>query len=141
MENFSKQPLGKYLSGLGKCLLHALNEKLSTLDLDRNFFALILIQEGNGTLTQQDLAVLLESDKVSVVRIIDYLSEKGYVKRVKETSDRRKYRLKLTDKARDEMPLIKAAIADITQTALNGLSPDKIEELYSTLAIIKNNLN
>ena len=51
-------------------MLHALNEKLIELDIKRNYYALILIEEGQGKLTQQELAVLLESDKVSVVRIV-----------------------------------------------------------------------
>ena len=47
---------------------------------------------------------MLNSDKVSVVRMIDYLSNKGYVKRVKDLSDKRKYGLILTLKAENEMP-------------------------------------
>jgi len=78
---------------------------------------------------------------VSVVRIIDYLSNTGYVKRVKDPSDRRKYILVLTIKAEKELLLIRKAIAEVTQNALKGLSMEKIEELYDTLNNIKNNLN
>jgi len=138
---YSKEPLGKLLSCTGKHFLNRVNEKLNHLDIKRSYYALILISEGQGELTQQGLADLLESDKVSVVRIIDYLSELGYVKRVRGEADRRKYGLTLTAKAEKEMPFIKETIEETTQKALKGISKQKVDELFDTLNIIKKNLN
>ena len=140
-DTFSKLPLGKFLSGIGKRFLHTLNAELKHLDIKRSYYALILIEEGKGKMTQQDLADLLESDKVSVVRIVDYLSAIGYIKRVRVTTDRRKYGLTLTEKAEKELPLIKKVMTEVIKKALKGLSPKRIEDLYETLNIIKNNLN
>jgi DNA-binding MarR family transcriptional regulator len=141
MENKKQQPFGRLLTLIGKNYLHALQVKLSDLDVERNFYALILIDEGKGKITQQELAELLESDKVSVVRIIDNLSDLGYVKREKVEADRRKYSLVLTAKAKKELPGIKTAIAEVTDLAFRGLSVNKVEEIYADLHIIKNNLN
>jgi DNA-binding MarR family transcriptional regulator len=140
-QKYSKQPFGRLLFGIGKTMLHALNEKLIELDIKRNYYALILIEEGQGKLTQQELAVLLESDKVSVVRIVDYLAEKGYVSRVREQSDKRKYGLLLTEKAMNELPQIKCAMEEVFHSAFMGVSVIKLEELYKTLNEIKINLN
>ena len=140
-EIYTKQPLGKLLSNTGRTLLTTLKFKLKHLDIKRNFYALILIGEGKGMLTQQDLSDLLKSDKVSIVRIIDYLSERGYVQRVKDLSDRRKYKLTLTKKADKELPLIKKEIEKIIKKALKGIPANKIEELYETLNVINSNLN
>jgi MarR family transcriptional regulator, transcriptional regulator for hemolysin len=139
-KSYTRKPLGKLLSGIGRTLLNELNIKLKDLDIERNFYSLILIEEGDGKITQQDLADLLDSDKVSVVRIVDYLSDKGYVKRVKDLSDKRKFRLTLTYKAEKELPLIREAISDLTRVALKGLPDEKIEEFYDTLYNIKKNL-
>lgn len=136
----TRKPLGKLLSGIGRTLLNELNAKLKNLDIERNFYSLILIEEGEGNLTQQDLACLLDSGKVSVVRIVDYLSEKGYVKRVKDPSDKRKFRLTLTKKAEKELPRIREAICEVTQIALKGFPDEKIEDFYNILYNIKNNL-
>lgn len=136
----SKQPLGRYLSGIGRLFLNAVNARLNNLDIERNFYALILIDEGRGMITQKDLAEMLNSDKVSVVRIIDYLSDRGYVKRVKDPVDKRKQRLTLTDKAERELPLIKSTIDEVIEKALKGLSAEKIEEFYNTLNTIKTNV-
>jgi MarR family transcriptional regulator, transcriptional regulator for hemolysin len=136
----TEEPLGKLLSGIARMLLNELNGKLKNLDFKRNFYALILIEEGEGKITQQDLANLLDSDKVSVVRIVDYLSGKGYVKRVKDPSDKRKFRLILTDKAEKELPQIKEAISEVTKIALKGFPDEKIEEFYYVLNNIRKNL-
>lgn len=140
-DRYAIQPLGKFLAIIGRKFLNALHLKLNDLDIERNFYALLIIEAGGGGITQQDLAELLDSDKVSVVRIIDYLSNKGYVQRVKDPADKRKYGLNLTAKAKKEMPMIKEGIEEVTKNAFKGLSGEQIEELYRTLNIIKNNLN
>ena len=135
------QPIGRILSQTGKSFLHLLNEKLGYLDIDRSYYALILIDLGQGDLTQKNLAYQLETDKVSVVRIVDYLSGNGYVKRVRSSVDRRKYCLTLTDKAKDKLPGIKKSMQEVSATAYHGISSVQQKEFLSVLGIIKNNLS
>ena len=135
------QPLGRFLSLTGKGFLQLLNEKLSDLDIERDYFALMLIELGEGNLTQKQLASQLETDKVTVVRIVDYLSGKGYVERVESSVDRRKYCLTLTDKAKEILPGIKHSMQEITATAFEGLSGSQQRDFISTLGHIKMNLS
>jgi MarR family transcriptional regulator, transcriptional regulator for hemolysin len=134
-------PLGRVLSLIAKSYLRTLNVKLSDLDIDRNYYALMLIEQGGGKITQQELASQLEIDKVTMLRSIDHLSEKGYVTRVNNTQDRRKYSLVLTEKAQKVLPQIKQAFFDINNSCLKGLSKQQITELLSMLDTVKNNLN
>ena len=67
----AEPPLGKMFSSLGKGYLQLLRKKLQHLDIDRNYFALLLIENSEGTITQQELALLLETDKVAVVRVVE----------------------------------------------------------------------
>jgi MarR family transcriptional regulator, transcriptional regulator for hemolysin len=135
------QPFGRSLSIIGKNYLRVLNHRLSNLDIDRNYYALLLIEKGEGKITQQELAFMLEIDKVTMLRSIDYLSEKGYVTRVINESDRRKYSLVLTEKAKRALPEIKKAFMEINYLVLKGLSEKQITQLLSVLDTIKNNLN
>lgn len=134
-------PLGKIFTLTGKSFLSLLNEKLNHLDIDRDYYALILIEMGNGQLTQNELASKLETDKVSVVRIVDYLAEKGYVERVESTVDKRKYCLTLTDKAIKVLPGIKKSMHESTETAFDGLTGTQREEFMALLKQIKSNLS
>jgi MarR family transcriptional regulator for hemolysin len=90
--------------------LTVLNTYLADSDIDLFYYPILFIEASNGNLTQQELAGKLGCDKVQVVRIIDYLSENGYVIRVKNTQDRRKYGLEITEKAKNLVPDIKEAI-------------------------------
>ncbi|MHC1776727.1 MAG: MarR family winged helix-turn-helix transcriptional regulator [Lentimicrobium sp.] len=135
-----EQPLGRILSALGKGYLQLLRAKLQHLDIDRNYFALVLIESREGVITQQELALLLDTDKVSVVRVVDYLSEKGYVKRVKKPEDRRKHMLFLTEKARLALPLIKQSFHEINCLVLEGFDSSGIAGLNRAIGMIKTNI-
>ncbi len=140
-ETYFEQPLGRLLSCLGRNFLSILNSKLSYLDIKRYYYSLILIEQGQGVITQQELADLLGTDKVSMVRMIDYLSKKGYVKRIQSKNDRRKYCLSLTGKALKEIPNIKKALKDTTAIALKGIRKNETDSFYKTLQRLKKNLN
>jgi MarR family transcriptional regulator, transcriptional regulator for hemolysin len=135
------QTIGRILSHTGRSFLQLLNKKLNHLDIERSFYALILIDLGQGELTQKELACQLESDKVSIVRIVDYLAGKGYVKRIKSSVDGRKYCLTLTDKAKEILPGIKKSMKEVTAVAYNGLTELQQTEFLSVLGIIKDNLS
>lgn len=135
-----EQPLGRMFSFLGKGYLQLLRTKLQHLDIDRNYYALILIDSLEGEITQQELSFMLDTDKVSIVRVVDYLSEKGYVQRIRKTDDRRKYSLVLTDKARMAIPEIKKSFAEINEIALSGLGSIQTSALAETIKKIKSNI-
>jgi DNA-binding MarR family transcriptional regulator len=135
-----QQPLGRVLSHIAKDFLELLHAKLLHIDLERNFYALSLIGKADGQMTQQELATQLDSDKVSIVRIIDYLTEKGYVIRTDHTQDRRKYCLTLTSKAKNEIADIEACLKAVHNQAYQGLSESQITEFQKILAIIQQNI-
>lgn len=138
-ENYLKEPIGRRLDKIGKSFLANLQKNLTHLDIERSFYPLILIETGNG-LTQQDLATKLDCDKVQVVRIIDYLSSNGYVKRIQNKTDKRKYELVITEKASLVMPDVHNAFTQTTYLALQSLSENQVNDFYSVLSIIENNL-
>ena len=135
------QPLGRVIAHTGKSFLHLLNYKLGHLDIERNYYALMLIELGDGVMTQKELACQLESDKVSIVRIVDYLTSKGYVERVENLVDRRKYCLTLTGKAKKTLPGIKKSMQEVTAKAYEGITEKQQAEFISMLGQIKNNLS
>lgn len=139
-KNLPKEPLGRITGRISRMFFGTLQKRLSHLDIQRSFYPLLLIDAGEGKLTQQDLANELLSDKVQIVRIVDYLSTNGYVERVQNPKDRREYNLTITDKGREAIPDIKDTIQELSGIAYNGLSPKQINELYSMLSLIETNL-
>jgi len=135
------EPVGHIASNIHRVFLRVINMRLAHMDIDRFYYAIQVIEASSSELTQQELAVKLGCDKVQVVRIIDYLAEKGYVTRTQNTSDRRKHGLKVTGKAKNFIPEIRVAVRYANELILKNLSEKKVAELYSTLKIIENNLS
>lgn len=75
-----------------------------------------------------------------MVRAIDYLSDKGYLERVKNPDDRREFFLELTEKGKKKLPQIIDAIEELNSAAVKGLNKKQTEEFYSTLCLISKNL-
>jgi DNA-binding MarR family transcriptional regulator len=134
-----KEPVGRIMAKIGKLFQEELHGDLKNLDINRSFYPLILIESEEG-ITQQELAGKLLCDKVQVVRIIDYLSSKGYVERKPSQTDKRKYKLMLTEKAKLNLPNIKKAINHSISVAFDCLSENQISELHTMLSTIESNL-
>lgn len=139
-KNIPREPIGRITGKISRMFFGTLQKRLSHLDIERSFYPLLLIDAGEGELTQQELANELLSDKVQIVRIVDYLSENGYVERVQNPKDRREYKLNMTDKGHKAIPDIKNTILELSGITFKGLSKEQINELYSMLNLIETNL-
>ena len=137
--NLMKEPVERIMGKISKISQDIVQGNLSYLDINRSFYPLLLIDEGNG-ITQQELARELSCDKVQVVRIIDYLSSNGYVDRIPNKTDKRKYELSVTEKARKVIPDIKKAFDELSAITLKGLTIKQKNELYTLLTIVASNL-
>lgn len=71
---------------------------LSTLDIKLNHFAILFRLFGQGPLSQVELGQQLEIDRAPMVQHIDYLEQRGLVKRTPNLQDRRAHAIVLTDK-------------------------------------------
>lgn len=140
-KNSIREPVGRIMNNISRMYLAELHKKLNHLEIQRSYYPLMLIEAGNGKLTQQELATKLACDKVQVVRIIDYLSKQGYVNRSQDSNDRRKYNLKITEKAKKAIPDIKRTIDETNSLALDNLSEHDIAQLYSLLRKLETNLS
>jgi MarR family transcriptional regulator, transcriptional regulator for hemolysin len=135
-----KPPLGKVFFIIARKYLGIVNEKLQGMEIERSFYALTLIGSSEKEITQQELAEMLGSDKVSIVRVIDYLSQIGYVKRTVSQTDRRKNILTLTPKALQNLPRIKSTLEEVNDIALKGLTEEELKLFEMIIGKITQNL-
>ena len=132
-------PLGKKMARITKSYFGALSKRVEPLGIDRHFGTLVIIEDADKKCTQQQLSNLLNFDKVKMVRILDYLFEKGMVTREVNPKDRREHLIQLTAKAKKIMPEIRSEIIWMNKLALNGLNKTE-QELFGGCVdkIIKN---
>ena len=127
-------PLWLQLNKVSRKYLDVLSRRLRHVGISRHYFLIAAIGDGKGTLTQQELADLLDTDKVSMVGILHYLAGAGFVRRTSSPADKRKRLIVLTAKAEKALPEIKKAIAELNGIALSGL-PKRFAHLFPAALI------
>ena len=133
-------PLGLHFAALTKLYYGALTKRLEQLDLERYHTALLLIANSEDHCCQKDLGTQLDMDKASIVRVVDYLEQKGYIIRLVNPGDRREHHLALTEKGQTEISIIQQAVRDLNNHMLADMDARKRKELHQTLQLMMNNL-
>lgn len=133
-------PLAYNLNAINKLYLGVQSRKLGGLDIDRYFFVLSLIVKYRNT-TQQCLSNCLQIDKASMVRIIDYLTANGYVKRELNANDRREYLIVPTPKAEQLHPQLVKSFRATNTAAFKGFDEAEKRVFYEMLDRVFQNLS
>ncbi|MGZ4048504.1 MAG: MarR family winged helix-turn-helix transcriptional regulator [Bacteroidia bacterium] len=136
----ASMPLGKLMGAILRKYFGALSKKLEVYGADRHFSTLVAIDNADQKCTQQYLSDLLNFDKVSMVRMLDYLVERKLITRTVNPDDRREHLIQLTPKAKRIMPEIHAGIKEMNATALKGINKQDQEMFYYCLSTILKNI-
>ncbi len=116
-----------------------LQQKLAELDITSWYYVLLVIEEGGGKWSQQELADRLDLDKVSMTRALDHLGDRGYVERCSCEGDRRKHLVKLTPKARPLVRTIRKAYEELNDEVLKGVKKaDRAVFMEQLMAMVEN---
>ncbi|WP_107039668.1 MarR family winged helix-turn-helix transcriptional regulator [Brumimicrobium mesophilum] len=117
-------PLGKLFAILTKQYLSILGAKLNDLPIDRYFYAFWLIADNDGDITSKRLSELLQTDKVLVVRILKYLSDKNFIERIKHPNDKRSFLLHVTAIGKKYVPVIEHALIETDQQFIDAIDSE-----------------
>ena len=109
------------------------------ITIDQGLVLIILDQ--NPTLSQKEIAGLVFKDDASMTRIIDLMVKKEYLTRTINETDRRRYKLGISNKGKQTIKKLVPTIKQNRSIALNGLTDIEIKQLYSSLNKIINNCN
>jgi DNA-binding MarR family transcriptional regulator len=131
--------IGFWCSVLAHQYFARLQEKLAELDITSWYYVLLVIEEGGGKWSQQELADRLDLDKVSMTRALDHLGDRGYVERCSCEGDRRKHLVKLTPKARPVVRTIRKAYEELNDEVMKGVKKtDRAAFMKQLMAIVEN---
>lgn len=131
--------IGFWCSVLAHQYFARLQQKLADLDITSWYYVLLVIEEGGGKWSQQELADRLDLDKVSMTRALDHLGDRGYVERCSCEGDRRKHLVKLTPKARPVVRTIRKAYEELNDEVLKGVrKADRAAFMEQLMAMVEN---
>jgi DNA-binding MarR family transcriptional regulator len=101
--------------------------------MTRAQWAILIRLEAQPGLLQKELAELLEVEPITVARLIDRLESRAMVERRPDPSDRRCWRLHLTDASRPLLGEISQQLDDLAGLLCEGLSGAQVESLSTGL--------
>ena len=131
---------GFLLNDVARLLRTVYDRRVKSLGLTRSqWWVLNHLFRGDGV-TQTELAETLEIEKPTLGRLLDRLEAKGWVRREDDATDRRAWRVYLTDEVGPAMRELRAVAAELRRDALAGLSAAERERFVDALLAIKANL-
>ena len=126
----------KYLSALKREI-----EKVGAEGITPSITRLLLPLEDEGELTVKELASSAGLNKSTTTILVNEMREIGLVEKTRDASDMRIVRVSLTEKGRAETSKIKRALAEISASALDGVTPDEQANIKMGLFKIISNLS
>jgi MarR family transcriptional regulator, organic hydroperoxide resistance regulator len=96
---------------------------------------------GEDGLTQRELSQRVGMMEPTTVTALNGMEKRGYVKRVRNSKDRRKINIFLTDKGRALKARLLPYVPEINRLASRNISEADLETLRSLLAAMKKNLD
>lgn len=124
---------GRYLAIVAEAYLNHVSRIIRPHGIERYHFMLLHICERSGELTQKGLCELTHRDKVSVLRAVDYLVDRGFIERRESTADRRCQILVATAAGHALVPVIHAAIEETNKTFFGDFSEEEWKGFRSSL--------
>jgi DNA-binding MarR family transcriptional regulator len=104
------------------------------------FGALLNLSRGDN-ITQKELATRLEGDTTTTMVLCDSLEKKGWLKRVKDPSDRRVNRLQITPNGKVFFSMAYPLMMAKYKELIEGISPDKLQVALPILAELYDVIN
>lgn len=139
MDNF--KVYGYEMARISEVYLSTLSAIMKPFGLERGFYPLLYLCENSGKVSQKDLAEYLRRDKVSTMRVVDYLCSKDLLIRKQDCSDRRCQLLEVTPKGLQLQSKIQKAVEQTNSILFRDFTDqDKavfkasMDKLYATTA-------
>lgn len=91
-------------------------------------------------LTQRELSLRVGMMEPTTVTALNGMEKRGYVTRVRNTEDKRKVNIYLTERGKALRNVLLPHAIDVNVRAVAGVSPDDVETVRRTLHAMKQNL-
>lgn len=132
--------LGSLIAQVSRLMRRAFDEKARAIGVTRPQWQVLSLLSSREGINQGGLAEILEVEPITLGRMVDRLQDAGLVERRPDPSDRRAWRLYLTDKARQLHNQLMPLAQEMIEAALEGIPPDRQSEIAVSLRRIRTNL-
>jgi MarR family transcriptional regulator, organic hydroperoxide resistance regulator len=117
--------------------LHALTSALADLNLTAAEINALANLADRGALSVRELSAETGTRATTLTGVLDRLEKRGYLTRELDATDRRSFRLPLTEAGRAAAERVRAAIADLEHDALARLSATQVAGFHAVVAALQ----
>jgi MarR family transcriptional regulator for hemolysin len=139
--NDNDAPFGFLLHDISRLLRKRFDRRARKLGLTKSQWMVMAHLARHEGIKQSGLAEILEVEPITLARHLDRLGETDWIERRPDPSDRRAWRLHLTDKARPLLEELGGLVDETMDEALAGLSDSARDRLYLDLMAVRANLS
>jgi len=134
--------LGFMIVHTGKLLLRSINGTFAGISNEITFEQMGILyflsrNMGKKDMIQQDIAELMDKNKSAVLRSIDILEQKGFVKRIPAAGDRRKNVISITDEGKDVIEKMHECFLEKDISLKEGFSEFELTSCLTVLTRIQ----
>jgi DNA-binding MarR family transcriptional regulator len=134
------ESVGFLLSDVSRLMRRRFDERARSSGASVAQWRVLKILQRQPGLNQGQIAEMLEVEPITSCRMIDRLEESGFVERRRDPSDRRAWRIHLTDAAQPVLTDLHLLAEVMIEGALHGLDPERRDALVQSLNMIRSNL-
>ncbi len=139
-ENYNPEDsIGRLMADVSGRMLAALDDELTDLGITGAQWVILMRIANSCTSTAAELCRFGRCDTGSMTRMLDRLEEKGLIRRLRSSKDRRVIFLELTDTGRNLYPLLPPVAIKVMNGHLKGFTRDELELLKSLLLRMRSN--
>jgi DNA-binding MarR family transcriptional regulator len=141
-ENYNPEDsVGRLIADVSRRILAAFDVEMTSLGMGITGAQwVILMRIGKGCAsTAAELCRFGQCDTGSMTRMLDRLEEKGLIRRVPSSTDRRITHLELTDEGRDLLPHLPPVAIKVLNAHLKGFTREELDQFTGFLNRIRAN--
>jgi MarR family transcriptional regulator, transcriptional regulator for hemolysin len=133
--------LGFLVHDVARLMRKRFEQHARGLGLTRSQWQVLAYLSRNEGISQTGLADLLDIEPITLSRIVDRLVDTGFVDRTPHATDRRIWRLRLTEAARPKLKQVRELGEQTRCETLEGVSEADRQRLIATLLALRSNLS
>jgi len=134
-----EESFGQLIANVRSALLNRLEHEFAKHGSELNFTQYLVMKKLSTEVptTATELARSISHDAGAMTRLLDRLTEKGYLRRLPHAQDRRALQIEITEAGREVWWRMSRSAATVMEMALHGISTADREKLTRTLKRIQ----
>lgn len=137
----SARELGRMIGEVSQAWRQEMNQRLKPFGLNLSMRQVLMqLQANPAGLAQSELAARLGIEGPTLVRLLDKLEERDWIRRAAVEGDRRRKHAVLTAKAFEQIRLIETLSGTLRSRIMSGLSQEQIDISLQVMQHMKSNM-